>query len=59
MFEEIVGDSAPLRAVLSDLSKVAPTESTVLITGETGTGKNSLRERSTDDRNDLLARSSA
>src|SRR5262249_42947202 len=39
MFEEIVGDSAPLRAVLSDLSKVAPTDSTVLITGETGTGK--------------------
>ncbi len=39
MFEEIVGDSAPLRAVLSGLSKVAPTDSTVLITGETGTGK--------------------
>jgi PAS domain S-box-containing protein len=39
MFEEIVGVSAPLRAVLSQLSKVAPTESTVLITGETGTGK--------------------
>jgi formate hydrogenlyase transcriptional activator len=39
MFEEIVGSSAPLRAVLSDVSKVAPTDSTVLITGETGTGK--------------------
>ena len=39
MFEEIVGNSAPLHAVLSDLSKVAPTDSTVLITGETGTGK--------------------
>ena len=39
MFEEIVGSSQPLRAVLSDLSKVAPTDSTVLITGETGTGK--------------------
>jgi formate hydrogenlyase transcriptional activator len=39
MFEEIVGNSAPLQAVLSDLSKVAPTDSTVLITGETGTGK--------------------
>jgi formate hydrogenlyase transcriptional activator len=39
MFEEIVGTSAPLRAVLSDVSKVAPTDSTVLITGETGTGK--------------------
>src|SRR5260370_18385378 len=35
----MVGDSAPLRAVLSGLSKVAPTDSTVLITGETGTGK--------------------
>jgi PAS domain S-box-containing protein len=39
MFEEIVGSSAALRAVLSDVSKVAPTDSTVLITGETGTGK--------------------
>jgi PAS domain S-box-containing protein len=39
MFEEIVGSSPPLRAVLSHLSKVAPTDSTVLITGETGTGK--------------------
>ncbi len=39
IFEEIVGSSPPLRAMLSHLSKVAPTESTVLITGETGTGK--------------------
>jgi PAS domain S-box-containing protein len=39
MFEEIVGTSAPLRTVLSHVSKVAPTDSTVLITGETGTGK--------------------
>src|SRR5713101_1066277 len=39
MFEEIVGTSPPLRAVLSHVSKVAPTDSTVLITGETGTGK--------------------
>jgi PAS domain S-box-containing protein len=39
MFEEIVGASAPLRALLSHVSKVAPTDSTVLITGETGTGK--------------------
>jgi transcriptional regulator with GAF, ATPase, and Fis domain len=39
MFEEIVGASPPLRAILSDVSKVAPTDSTVLITGETGTGK--------------------
>jgi len=39
MFEEIVGISPALRAVLSGVSTVAPTDSTVLITGETGTGK--------------------
>ncbi len=39
MFEEIVGTSGPLKAVLSRIAKVAPTNSTVLITGETGTGK--------------------
>lgn len=39
MFEEIVGTSAALRIVLSHISKVAPSESSVLITGETGTGK--------------------
>jgi formate hydrogenlyase transcriptional activator len=39
MFEEIVGTSAPLKKVLSQISKVAPTESSVLVTGETGTGK--------------------
>ncbi len=39
MFEEIVGTSPPLRAVLSHVAKVAPTDSTVLISGETGTGK--------------------
>jgi formate hydrogenlyase transcriptional activator len=39
MFEEIVGVSQALHAVLSRVSKVAPTDSTVLITGETGTGK--------------------
>jgi formate hydrogenlyase transcriptional activator len=39
MFEEIVGTSAALQAVISCISKVAPTDSTVLITGETGTGK--------------------
>src|ERR1700730_2015787 len=39
MFEEIVGTSRPLKAVLSRIAKVAPTASTVLITGETGTGK--------------------
>src|SRR6266851_2236171 len=39
MFEEIVGTSPPLQTVLSRISKVAPTDSSVLITGETGTGK--------------------
>jgi transcriptional regulator with GAF, ATPase, and Fis domain len=39
MFEEIVGASAAIKTVLSHVSKVAPTDSTVLISGETGTGK--------------------
>jgi len=39
MFEEIVGASPALTAVLSRVSKVATSDSTVLITGETGTGK--------------------
>src|ERR1700736_5943862 len=39
MFEEIVGTSPALKSVLSLISKVAPSDSTVLITGETGTGK--------------------
>jgi formate hydrogenlyase transcriptional activator len=38
-FEEIVGASPPLRTLLAHVAKVAPTDSTVLITGETGTGK--------------------
>jgi formate hydrogenlyase transcriptional activator len=39
MFEEIVGSSVPLERTLKHIARVAPTESTVLITGETGTGK--------------------
>jgi len=39
MFEEIIGSSPALKNVLSAIVKVAPTDSTVLITGETGTGK--------------------
>ena len=39
MFEEIVGTSRSLQTVLSRISKVAPADSSVLITGETGTGK--------------------
>jgi DNA-binding NtrC family response regulator len=38
-FEEIVGTSAALKAVLNEVEVVAPTDSTVLIYGETGTGK--------------------
>ena len=39
MFEEIVGTSAALQAALARVTKVAQADSTVLITGETGTGK--------------------
>ena len=39
MFEEILGTSQALQAVVSRVIKVAPTDSSVLITGETGTGK--------------------
>jgi formate hydrogenlyase transcriptional activator len=38
-FEEIIGESVPLKQVLSKIEIVAPTDSTVLIQGETGTGK--------------------
>ncbi|MCU1258549.1 MAG: sigma54 specific transcriptional regulator, Fis family, partial [Bryobacterales bacterium] len=39
MYESIVGSSEALYGALSQISKVAPTDSTVLISGETGTGK--------------------
>lgn len=39
MFEEIVGESPAVQALLLRVAKVAPTDSTVLISGETGTGK--------------------
>jgi PAS domain S-box-containing protein len=39
MFEEIVGASKTLKGVLSRIAKVAPTDSTVFVSGETGTGK--------------------
>jgi PAS domain S-box-containing protein len=39
LFDEIVGESAALQTVLARVAKVAPADSSVLITGETGTGK--------------------
>ena len=41
-FEDIVGESAGLRQVLMEIETVAPTDATVLIQGETGTGKELL-----------------
>jgi formate hydrogenlyase transcriptional activator len=41
-FEEIIGHSAPLRHLLAQVEQVAPTDATVLIRGETGTGKELL-----------------
>jgi transcriptional regulator with GAF, ATPase, and Fis domain len=38
-FEELIGSSTSLKKVLKNVGRVAPTDSTVLITGETGTGK--------------------
>ena len=38
-FDEIIGDAPSLRAVLEAVEQVAPTSANVLITGETGTGK--------------------
>ncbi len=38
-FEELIGSSTSLKTVLKNVERVAPTDSTVLITGETGTGK--------------------
>ena len=55
MFEEIVGTSTSLKAVLSRIAKVGPTDSTVLITGETGTGKE-LIARAVHKRSQISAR---
>jgi transcriptional regulator with GAF, ATPase, and Fis domain len=55
MFEEIVGTSPALKAVLSRICKVAPSDSTVLITGETGTGKE-LVARAIHRRSDRTSR---
>jgi formate hydrogenlyase transcriptional activator len=48
-FEEIIGQSAPVRQLLRKLEQVAPTDATVLIRGETGTGKE-LLARAVHDR---------
>ena len=50
-FKEIVGDSEPLMLTLQKVELVAPTDSTVLITGETGTGKE-LLARAIHDRSE-------
>src|SRR5882672_465255 len=55
MFEEIVGTSPVLKSVLSRISKVAPSDSTVLVTGETGTGKE-LVARAIHRRSDRASR---
>jgi len=38
-FDQIVGSSPALESVLAEVERVAPTDSTVLVLGETGTGK--------------------
>ncbi|PWT92254.1 MAG: hypothetical protein C5B54_03820 [Acidobacteria bacterium] len=59
IFEEIVGNSSGLKEVLSRVTQVAPTDSTVLITGETGTGKEliarAIHKRSKRSGNEFLA----
>jgi formate hydrogenlyase transcriptional activator len=55
MFEEIVGSSEPMRQVITQVAKVAPSDSTVLILGETGTGKE-LIARALHRRSDRAAK---
>ena len=59
MFEDIVGSSPALRSVLSQVGKVAPSDSTVLILGETGTGKEliarAIHKRSTRAKRAFIA----
>src|ERR1700758_4726065 len=43
-FEEFIGRSAALKLVLGEVQRVAPTDSTVLVLGETGTGKERIAQ---------------
>jgi formate hydrogenlyase transcriptional activator len=58
LFEEIVGASKAMRLVLKHIEKVAPSDSTVLIVGETGTGKE-LIARALHRRSKRAAKTSA
>jgi PAS domain S-box-containing protein len=53
-FEQIIGNSGPMRATLLKVEKVAPTNTAVLVLGETGTGKELLARaiHSRSDRSD-------
>jgi formate hydrogenlyase transcriptional activator len=57
-FGDIIGGSSGLRKVMQQVQLVASTDATVLITGERGTGKELVGERSTSEARDLIARSS-
>jgi transcriptional regulator with AAA-type ATPase domain len=58
IYEEMIGASSVLQNVLTAVQKVAPTDSTVLITGETGTGKelvaNAIHRRSPRSARDMI-----
>jgi transcriptional regulator with GAF, ATPase, and Fis domain len=59
LFPDIIGQSPALRSVLNRIIKVAPTDTTVLLTGETGTGKellaNSIHRHSRRHKNAFIA----
>ena len=57
MFEEMVGTSAALERALAQVAKVAPTDSTVLITGETGTGKALIAQTPISELGDICTES--
>ena len=57
-FEFLIGSSIPMRALFKQLEQIAPTDTTVLLTGETGTGKEvtaeSIHRRSSRNQNPLI-----